>query len=835
MTQPQGKFKYDHATCEIRFQGQEALKELQQRAKSVRARINALRNGTDSGSTYIFNQAMIYKMVATLANFDPKYRALREIVLDSTNMDASSVADFGGIKAEGKFHTNPAYIDALSQSAGFVMNCNDGADLDVEVFVNHGWQSFQLFEELSTAKKYQTHVAMVERNGKAWGGDLLILDGDRVVGAFKGIVVGHSALQRPDQKTNMHLQLQGVPRRLLHFILASESNEVSGNKNSVSKTSTKPRASTPASSQRAVALQSDKIENGKSPPKTNRDGVKSRPTSEVTPSSAPSSTVPIPKQAKSPPEQEGKAQKKALLIVSEESGLAIEELTDDTVLADSGIDSLLSLMITSRFRDELDVELDSSAFSELEKIKDLKSFFSNTGHESTGEEEQDDEMHTTPAQDAELNEGYVSGQELAQTPSPDNDPSRGVEIALEPEVITDQANSSSPSLWTAVLKIISEETGIGLDDLVDDTDFADSGVDSLLSLMISSRLREDLGMDVNTDGSLFSACETLQDLKKALVLEDKTDHKNLPSTSSSSSTNLGSLGSPMGDMQFKNVAYTPASSESEDYLDIDSSAIEVRRATSIVLQGRPSSTKNTLFLFPDGAGSAHSYSNIPKISNDLAVIGLNCPFVRHPHEMSACPLDNLIKSYIDEVKRRQPKGPYNFGGWSAGGILAYRACQILLEQGQVVERLVLIDSPIPKGLDKLPQRFYDHCKACGVFGQASSGPSPLPTEQLFAHFNGTIEVLHNYYAKPLPRNALKKVTVIWAEECVLDGIKFPKLPPGPDDNEGMKFLTEQRTDFTAAGWEAYFPGAKLKVKRSERAHHFSMMVSLVLSVSFRNE
>lgn len=151
--------------------------------------MESLRKDLATGKTYIFNKPMIYKMVATLADFDPNYRALDEIVLDSSNMQASSVANFGGIKKEGNFHTNPAYIDALSQSAGFVMNANDRSNLDIEVFVNHGWESFQLFEELSPSKSYQTHVAMSESSGKMWRGDITVLDGEKVVALFKGIAV----------------------------------------------------------------------------------------------------------------------------------------------------------------------------------------------------------------------------------------------------------------------------------------------------------------------------------------------------------------------------------------------------------------------------------------------------------------------------------------------------------------------------------------------------------------------------------------------------------------------------------------------------------------------
>lgn len=150
-----------------------------------------MREGLETGKTYIFNKPMIYRMVGTLAQFDPNYMALDEIVLDSSAMEASSVVNFGAIKKEGRFNTNPAYIDALSQSAGFVMNANDRSNLDVEVFVNHGWKSFQLFEELSPQKCYHTHVAMLEKSGKMWNGDILVLEGDKVVASFKGIAVSH--------------------------------------------------------------------------------------------------------------------------------------------------------------------------------------------------------------------------------------------------------------------------------------------------------------------------------------------------------------------------------------------------------------------------------------------------------------------------------------------------------------------------------------------------------------------------------------------------------------------------------------------------------------------
>ena len=397
------------------------------------------------------------------------------------------------------------------------------------------------------------------------------------------------------------------------------------------------------------------------------------------------------------------------------------------------------------------------------------------------------------------------------------------------------------------MQIISEETGIAVEDLADDTVFADSGVDSLLSLMITSRFSEELDTDVRIDSSLFTSCDTLKDLKKHL-LPDQADMPQptvtgsiatdspAPSTDSRSSSAAEVIyASPSSSSdEMSPDGLTPGTSDSEDFLDIQKLSVITRKASSIILQGRPWTAKKMLFLFPDGAGSATSYASLPNIHSDaVAVIGLNCPFVRHPQEMADCSLDALVTAYLDEIKRRQPHGIYYFGGWSAGGILAYRAAQIMIERGEKVDSLVLIDSPVPKGLDRLPQRFYDHCKSIGVFG-ASPSLAQLPAEQLFAHFRGTIEVLRNYYAKPLAPKQLRKVTIIWAAECVMDGVKFPKLPPGPGDTEGMKFLAEKRKDFSAAGWQAYFPAVEVDVKRIDNAHHFSMLVSRLMSETIQS-
>ena len=111
--------------------------------------------------------------------------------------------------------------------------------------------------------------------------------------------------------------------------------------------------------------------------------------------------------------------------------------------------------------------------------------------------------------------------------------------------------------------------------------------------------------------------------------------------------------------------------------------------------------------------------------------------------------------------------------------------------------------------------------------QRSDGKSKVP-EWLMPHFKASIELLHDYHAPPLPADKIKnmKVSTIWAGDCAFDGVKYAKLPAAADpneDTEGMKFLSEKRTDPGPGEWQDLFPGVEIKAATIEGEHHFSMM------------
>ncbi|KAI3335280.1 ketoacyl-synt-domain-containing protein [Ustulina deusta] len=410
-----------HSRCVIQFKGATPEKKI---PEALLQKIKVLREGIATGNTARFNRAMVYRAIRPLAIFHEEYRAVDEIVLDSKTLEATSRLSFKEFKKNGNFHTHPGLIDGLTWAAGFSMNCNDNNDLDKSVFVNHGWQSFQAFEPISVDNEYTTYSHMVEGKDRLWQGDVFILCGEKIVARFGDFA------------------MQGVPRRVLRAILSVEGD----------KKYKKPRG---RSIRKVSAPASQAIG---TPPKTH--------------SQVKENVLLSPHIAQ------------AIAIIAEESGIAESDLTDGTVFGDVGIDSLLGLTISARFKEELDLDLDFNAFFyEYPTIGDLKAFLA------------DDSTSSGPAE-APSSGSSDTGDLGPATPFTEYEPVIGSNIDLE-----------------KALDIISEESGIAPEELTDNSNFADCGVDSLLSLVIVARFRDELKMDIPHE-SLFLECPTVGDLKQ---------------------------------------------------------------------------------------------------------------------------------------------------------------------------------------------------------------------------------------------------------------------------------------------------------------------------------
>ncbi|EGE06072.1 malonyl CoA-acyl carrier protein transacylaset [Trichophyton equinum CBS 127.97] len=354
-----------------------------------------------------------------------------------------------------------------------------------------------------------------------------------------------------------------------------------------------------------------------------------------------------------------------------------------------------------------------------------------------------------------------------------------VATASVPDTLPTSIKTKQETVIQRGMDILAEELGVSRSDLTDNANISNLGVDSLLSLSASARYRDELGMD--TSPSLLLQHSTISELKGALM-QYATNNGDDDSSSSDNSSSL----------------FTPESGET------------TARIT------------HTLFLFPDGSGSAASYAHLPPISSSTRVYGLNCPYLKDSEKLRSCTINSLIPSYVAEIRRRQPHGPYYLGGWSAGGILAYEAARELYNQGETTSRLILLDPPNPIGLEKLPPNLFHFFETIGLFGV---GPERCAPPWLAKRFIAFIDVLDTYKPSGQPAAFAPPTRILWARDGVCEASESrlrPDFDKGVETRE-MKWLLNNRTNIDPNGWDSMVGLENLKFEGLDGANHFTML------------
>ena len=240
-------------------------------------------------------------------------------------------------------------------------------------------------------------------------------------------------------------------------------------------------------------------------------------------------------------------------------------------------------------------------------------------------------------------------------------------------------------------------------------------------------------------------------------------------------------------------------------------------ATPVRLQGSSKNPKRILWLFPNGAESEASYTTLPAISLDMVVHGLDCPWLKNPQDLH-CTLSQYVSKSIPEIRRVQSVGPYYFGGWSAGDILAYEAAQELSRQGQTTAKLILLDSPNPIETQSPPKQMYEFLESLNMF--AMNGRKP--PSWLRPHFTAFITMLDKYCPVAFSPVATPMTDIIYTRDriCKNPGDPRPKLPEARihDDRE-MQWLLNNRTDFSGGGWRDLVGEKNLRVGVMDEANH----------------
>ncbi|KAI1170433.1 ketoacyl-synt-domain-containing protein [Nemania sp. FL0916] len=314
-----------HAKCQVVFgDGHSWRSGWNQVSDLVRDRIDLLTSLSPPRPTQKVLRPMAYKLFAALVDYDEQFHGMEEIHFDSEMLEATAKVRFR-TQADSYFHHHPCWIDSLAHISGFVLNGTETTPSDT-VYISHGWKSIKIaVPTLSPQRVYNSYVRMKE-DQQIRGtmiGDVYILEERNVIALVQEI------------------RFRRVKRSQLEDLFSFSSSK--------------------RNSEKLIALSEEGPEMSVSVTQ-----------SEIV--CASSQTVSKMEKSHAIDDQRSMSDIDLIFnIIAEEAGIERSSLTDDHLLADSGIDSLLSLTIAARVKDILGWKLPSSLILGSMYMSDLRS------------------------------------------------------------------------------------------------------------------------------------------------------------------------------------------------------------------------------------------------------------------------------------------------------------------------------------------------------------------------------------------------------------------------------------------------------------------------------
>jgi iterative type I PKS product template protein len=294
----------------------------------VTSRIAALNGLAASGNADKLTTNLAYSLFGKLVDYSDMYRTMKSVILNKD--EAVAEVEFPA-DAAGTWTVPPHFIDGCVSLSGFILNGGTHFDNNKYFYITPSWKSMRFAKPLAPGGRYLAYVRMIPADNHDFVGDVYILQGDEIVGVVEAIVFTQwprvmldRFFRPPAIKTTSqapHAAHVALP------LASSDSSAVTSKTQSVF---------TPPSPAQSVQAQEIKYE---SPPAN---------------TAASDSVV------------------RALEIIAEELAVDVRMLTEDANIADFGLDSLMSLVLSQRLREELKTEIRDAFFLEVSTFGELK-------------------------------------------------------------------------------------------------------------------------------------------------------------------------------------------------------------------------------------------------------------------------------------------------------------------------------------------------------------------------------------------------------------------------------------------------------------------------------
>jgi thioesterase domain-containing protein len=122
--------------------------------------------------------------------------------------------------------------------------------------------------------------------------------------------------------------------------------------------------------------------------------------------------------------------------------------------------------------------------------------------------------------------------------------------------------------------------------------------------------------------------------------------------------------------------------------------------SSLVEISKGNGSKPPIFFMHSEGGNVLEYWPLSKYFHaDQGIYALQAKGLKGETVVSQS-VEEMAESFLSEVERVQPKGPFYLGGYCLGGLVAYEMARQLIEKGEKVNFLALISARTPDYLRK---------------------------------------------------------------------------------------------------------------------------------------
>ena len=371
-----------YASAAITFENSNAwMADWSRSAHLITSRIDYLKEAAETGRASKLSQQLAYRLFANLVDWSEVYKGMQTVILD--RMEAYTEIQLS-TKGTGEWYIPPWHMESLVVLSGFILNGSDAMDNKNNFFITPGYKTMRFAKPVKPGGRYQSYVKMMPTDTpNLYAGDVYILEAGTIVGVMEKIMYRswpRIMLQRffvpPDKKGLASKSKSGVQSAhkapTTNGSVAHSTNTEMSAPNSHQQRGASTKTMTNGTLTPPVVDVANPTTNGyhHEPVKAPREQKLAEPSpSKKTPNEAAAATTANANPA--PTNKENDLVARALAIIADAAAVEVEDLDEEALFMDIGVDSLMSLVLAQKFRSEIGVEVRDSLFVEFSCIGDL--------------------------------------------------------------------------------------------------------------------------------------------------------------------------------------------------------------------------------------------------------------------------------------------------------------------------------------------------------------------------------------------------------------------------------------------------------------------------------